>query len=460
MDENSDRLPETNQYPASTDGGRKRRLCSKRSLILLTAGALAAVAVGWRWWRVPGVSDKSSIRPPALSSSVVDDEPLRPQTHAQLAEEARQFAERLVESFPADPQAIEIKAQLLYTLGDFSAAGECWQRCLELDPRYAFAHSGLGVIAAKQADFETAAAHHRKALEFAPEGVEHALGLADALIKLNNADEAVAVIEDYLKHNDGTIAIHSLLGRAYLQTREHEKAKDAFREVLQRDPEDIAGQFGFASALARLGQRDEAEREMAKLRELRAKKKESSVARRESFNDLAASCRDMSVKYSWMGRVYLAHEKAPDAERLWLRAAKLDPNATECRMHLASLYQRTDRGRQALQMCRQLTEIAPQNPYFHRNLGTMCGNLNLFDDAETAFREAIRLAPQNAEGYSSLARLYLRSGRQLADAVGLARAAVGLVPSEPNYLLLRDACSSCGDRAGDKAAAIQKGMKH
>ena len=125
---------------------------------------------------------------------------------------------------------------------------------------------------------------------------------------------------------------------------------------------------------------------------------------------------------------------------------------------MASLYQQTNRGKEALRVCRQLTEIEPENPGYHINLGIMYGNLGRFLDAEETFREVIRLAPESPEGSVALARLYLRTGRKLAEATRLAQEAVRTSPNAPNYALLSQAHAANGHHA-EAISAIEKAIE-
>jgi tetratricopeptide (TPR) repeat protein len=432
-------------------------------LVLLTLAIVTLAFLSWR--RALSTADRSVIAPGPLPSTDAAQPPPPttppppraapgpppPKTAADLIEEAKRFADGVVESFPNDPDAIEVKARVRHYLGDSSTAVECWQRCLELNPDYAYAYHGLGLVAAKKADDEEAAALQRKAWTLAPGFADAAVALAEALMKLGKIEETIEVLEEHVRLDPASMLSHVVLGQAYMQAREHEKARDAFRAALELYPDVSNARYGLATALARLGQSEESKREMEKAKELRAEKK-IRAGMGSRFDDLEAMCVDFAVNYTSASRVYLAHREAAAAERLCRRAATLDPQNTQCRILLATLFQQTNRGEDALAMCRQLVEIQPESAAFYLNLGTMCGNLGRLDEAEKAFREVVRLAPNQSEGHAALARLYLRGTEKRAQAVELAQEALRTDPSAANHFLLAETHAGNGNRDAALAA--------
>lgn len=463
---------------------RARRRWPKVGLAVFVAG-LALGAAGFFGWRVlvdagrprhartappdvehnrRGASREPPASPPAASAPgatqllpIAPDLP-RPETAEALIEEAKRTVDRLVQSFPDDPDALEVKARVQFYVGSYTAAAECWERCLKREPRYAYAYHGLGLVVAKKADYEEAAIQQRRALALAPGFSDVAVELADALMKLDRLDEAIEVLEKHLEANSRSLPARVNLGHAYLQAREYEKARDAYLAALEIHGELPRAQFGLATALARMGRRDESRRAMARYRELEAKKIELRTDLRSRFDDLEAMCTDFAVRFTYAGRVCLAHGDLAQAEQLWRRAATLDPGGVPCRVQLASLYQQTDRGEEALRACRQLVEIEPASPAHRLHLGIVCANLQRFDEAEAAFQEVVRLASESPEGHAALAKLYLGTGRRLADAPRLARKALELQPNAPNYALLSQAHAARGDRA-EAVSAIERAIE-
>ena len=75
-----------------------------------------------------------------------------------------------------------------------------------------------------------------------------------------------------------------------------------------------------------------------------------------------------------------------------------------------------------------------------------------FEAAESGFRRAIEIGPEQAEGYLGLVKLYYSADREPAEAARLASRAVELEPSARNYVLLSVVLDRKGDLAGALAA--------
>ena len=387
------------------------------------------------------------------------DPPL-PATIAELDEEGRREADRLAEAFPESPDAWEVKARVYLLLTRYDAAADYWERCLELNPDYYYAYHGLGLVAANFNRHEEAAAMHRKALERAPEFSDAAHELADALINLGEVDEAVAVLEGHLEVRPDSAFTEVYLGQAYLAAQRFEEAVAAFRRGLEGVPNIPRAQFGLATALTRLGRREEAARAMQEYRRLREEDNRAFDEFREQVTGFEQKARDYATRFTYAGRVYLAYGQADEAERLFRRAAQLNPWNTESRILLAMLYQQTGRPEEALDVCRALVEIAPEEAAYHLNLGVMYGNLGRTAEAAAALREAIRLEPENPEGHVSLARLHLFGEKDHAQAEVHARRALELAPTARHHLLLGEILAAAGQRpaaleAVGKAAELE-----
>ena len=147
------------------------------------------------------------------------------------------------------------------------------------------------------------------------------------------------------------------------------------------------------------------------------------------------------------GKVYFAEGDARQAEEHWRRAVELVPYSLDPWMMLAWAFEQQGRNDDALGVLTDLAKANPESPVVYLRLGERAVGFQRFEVAEQAFRDAIRVAPRIAAGYVALARFYLQTGRNVAAATTLARQAVDLEPSAPNYCLLASAFLASGDRA-------------
>lgn len=370
-----------------------------------------------------------------------------------LKQEAFDVTRRLAATFPDDPATLVVTGNVHLMAGDSVEARRCWEEALRRNPRFACAYNCLALVATAEGDCAKAATLWRQALEIAPNMPDVRERLARVLIDLGKPQDAVAVLDQGPQKSTRKAESHFLLGQAYLELKDYEKARPCYEAAIQADPKHTRSYYGLATVVARVGQPEKAEACRKKFHELKTADLEAVRAiKDDASTDLAVMRRRMAEALVGAAAVYDAHGHLPKAEPLWRRAAALDPRNTESRLQLALVYQRTGKGPDSLHLYRQLLEIEPGNPLYHTYAGALCVQLGQLAAAEAAFENVVRLAPQRSWGYQGLAQIYLGTNRRLSEAKAHAETAVRLDPVAPNYDILGEVCRATGDRAGALAA--------
>jgi Tfp pilus assembly protein PilF len=101
---------------------------------------------------------------------------------------------------------------------------------------------------------------------------------------------------------------------------------------------------------------------------------------------------------------------------------------------------------------REAAAGAGSNSYYFMNLGNVLAKQNLFAEAVTAYRQAAKLDPQNADALNNLAWALGETGANLDEAAALCRRAIALSPSHRAYYL--DTLGGVLLRQGDRAGAV------
>jgi tetratricopeptide (TPR) repeat protein len=334
----------------------------------------------------PSAPPAEILREPAFSANA---------TVEDLNRETAQAAGRLAERFPNDPDALLVLARVQYAMGKKAEAVRTWEKCVRLTPDSVEAYDGMAHDAAERGDYETAAAFCRKTLSLAPRDPRVPALLADALVKLDRIEELVAELEGIAKGGSASVEVALALGQAQLRLRHYDKARLAFEVVIRADPANRSAHYALATVYAMLGQEGASQRHREEFGKLSATDIVSRRERISAHQDLP-SVREIAVQtYRGAGRVYARYGDTASAEAMWRCMALLDGKDVESRNQLASLYERTDRGEQALRMCEELRDIEPANPDHWLNVGLLSARLGRFDAAETAVQRAIQLDPQN-----------------------------------------------------------------
>ncbi|OHB65781.1 MAG: hypothetical protein A2V70_00755 [Planctomycetes bacterium RBG_13_63_9] len=371
-----------------------------------------------------------------------------------MRKEQLEVARRLVRDLPNSFDAMGLLGMVHNALGDYTQAAECWEKCLELDPRRADAYDSLATVAWRKGESEKAVALWRKALEVDPGAANVYEHFAGALLGQGRIDEVIAVLQKQIVLLPNAPSAHFMLGQAYLQSREYEKAKEQYLAAIAISPDVPPVYYGLSTACARLGQKEEARKYREKFKELKAEfwRSDAATRGRPIDPDYASTCKSVAKTCSDAAGIYQTRGYLWRAERLWRRAATLDADDTASREALVALYQHSGRNRESLQWCQQLRELDPDNASYWMSMGLLHVLLAQFEDAEQVFKRVVELAPEKSSGYQALALLYLKTGEKLPEARNHASRAVELEPSASNYATLSEACERTGDFAGALSA--------
>ena len=150
-------------------------------------------------------------------------------------------------------------------------------------------------------------------------------------------------------------------------------------------------------------------------------------------------------------RVYLRHGQADAALDHCRRVADLDGDHRESRELMCRILEQQHKPEAALSVRRELCRIAPEDPQNWLRTGLLHYKVGQVEEAERAFRQLVKLAPEQAEGYLTLAQILMEPDRDPSEAVQLARKGVELDPTAENYHIL----ATVYQRVGDVTAAQQ-----
>ncbi len=251
---------------------------------------------------------------------------------------------------------------------------------------------------------------------------------------------------------------HFMLGEQYQLLKEYEKAKQCYETVIEMQPNHLNAYHGLAMVCAMLGDKDKSKGYMETFRNLKEEEMKALKERDSTFDDLFSARRSAAATYKDIGHFYYRRGDARKAEELFQRAAILDAGQAECRVLLASLYERQGQPAKALQCYEELSQIKPDNVNCYKNIGMISFQLQRYDDAEKAFRKVIELEPNQSFGYRYLAFLYVSMNKMLSEARELAEKAVALEKTGDNFFVFSMACSMTGDQAG-AVRAIEQAME-
>ena len=382
----------------------------------------------------PGPSAQAAA-PPAPSPLDFMREGLaeRPTTVEALIAEVKMVADRLIERFPDQPDALEITGRLHFRLGDSKKASAAWERCLELNPNYGYAYHGLAMVADKKGEADQAAELFRQALIHNPERHETQIELAMVLIELDALDEAVALLERNVESDPRPYRGRVLLGTIYNQRREFEQAKEQFEAAIASHRTHANAHLGLARALNGLGEKERAQELKNKYTELLASERRLAEEQRVNFDDLETMCIDVAGTYFEAATICFAVGILTDAEVLSLRASILDPKNVKCRQALAYIYLQINQPAETIRVLEELAALEPQNVGYPVEIARLYVALGQMQPAEQTLRRICGVAPAS-------------------EVVNVAQAAAEQAGVAPQFVVLSIASELNDDREAARAA--------
>ncbi|MGH9338814.1 MAG: tetratricopeptide repeat protein [Acidobacteriota bacterium] len=297
-------------------------------------------------------------------------------------------------------------AQTLLATGNVKESRQAYQVLAERFPEAPEVHYGLGQAASAEGNSAGALEHYRKASQLDPEFGSAHYALALALRSLGGAEDAEKHMALYKKYR-GQVPAHDSfvaeLHRLRAGSREHleqglklqqegkiEEAVQAYKRVLEADPERVQAHINLLSA-------------------------------------------------------YLSWGKLEEAEKHYQEAVRINPNAAEAHYNYGLLLSRQGREADAAEAFRKALMINPHYAEAHNNLGHALFREKKWQEAEDHFRQAVESRPDYRIARYNLARLLLNRG-DLEGAIGHLLRIISVEDSQtPLYLyILADACARAG----------------
>jgi superkiller protein 3 len=337
---------------------------------------------------------------------------------------------------PDNPHALCLLGTVHQRFASEATAKQLWERALQLQPQFADAHLALGRQAISAGDFSEAELHLRAALLADPSWDQVPLPLAEVLQAHNKHRDVVELLEPFVERQPHVAEAWWRLGLAYAGLSEHSNARRCHLQAIAADPNSADAHYGAALAYSKCGQRDQAEQHFQRSRELRIHEIKAAEKSRMAITD-EDKVRNVTLRICLeAASVCAIYGLEHEAERHWRRAAKLDPKNIESRERLCEFLALKKRWEEAIPYGRELCGAEPEHSRHWLRLGILYGQRGEPDEAAAALQRAVALSPERAEAYAAWAEVEMFPGRNVQEAIALARKAVDKSPSPRHHYLL------------------------
>jgi tetratricopeptide (TPR) repeat protein len=283
-------------------------------------------------------------------------------------------------------------------------------RALEIDATMIEARRLLADVHAALGEHEYAVEEGRRYLKERPDAVKVRLRVAQSLVNLDRADEALKEIEAVEESKRDT-DVNYAIARIYLRKGRLPEARTYFEKALLGQPLN-------AEILGSLLTIDATEKRLP----------ESSARIKAAL----AEKPDDAGLHSLAGRLAVYENRNEDAEAAFKKALELDPNDMTSYRMLAQFYSRTGRTGETIATYEKALAIKDDQPQIHHFLGVLYEFGGEREQAIEHYEAAIRYEPNLGEAKNNLAYLFAEKSENLDRALDLAQEAKALMPDDPN----------------------------
>ncbi|MCW9034735.1 MAG: tetratricopeptide repeat protein [Rhodospirillales bacterium] len=155
---------------------------------------------------------------------------------AQLSK-AEAIYQQILVSQPDNPIALHLLGVTAHQNGNSAQAIDLITKALKINPRYAEAHSNLGLAHLSLGKPKEAAACFRKALSISPDTAESHSNLGNALLDMQEATRAIASYRKALAINPNFLEAHFNLGNAFKELGKLTDAATSYQRALAINPQ-------------------------------------------------------------------------------------------------------------------------------------------------------------------------------------------------------------------------------
>lgn len=342
-----------------------------------------------------------------------------------------------------NPEAIINEARNYYEQGNLKRSIDTYMEALFVDASNSIIYTEMGRLQVLTGDYESAETTLRNALLLNPDNPDTLAYLGWCLSLIGGKEiDAEALFLQLINSNPSHALAHAFYAQLLANQGDYEKAGTESREALDLAPFVLEVLWARAYVLEFTGNYEES---------------------LDMYNRAVQINPNIADLHLAVGRVYRAMELYDEAISAFVQANALNPADPIPDTYLTLVYITQGEYGKAVQSAKKAAEEDPGNPYRYANLGTAYYRGLEYFDAVDAFKIALRGAviddtivveglPLDYGTISTYYQLYMLSltySGQCAEAVQVAQALIGNLPTDENARFNAEyAIKYCEENAG------------
>ena len=290
------------------------------------------------------------------------------------------------------------------------------------------AHLHLGIVYKTQGELTAAENHLAQALTLLPETSEIHIHLGDVYVLQHRLNAAENAYRKSIRLNSEHTEAYYGLGRVSELQNHIQQAMEYYDAALARNQYLTQAHYRRALIYRQLGSSEEAAAAMAQFQHL--KTYEDTV---HQFREALYINPNLPMLYIKLGELHEAYDNLTAAARVYEIATQVPPSNLSAHIRLGQVYIKQRVFEKAALAYQKAAEISPNDSQIWLKLGAIYINQQQFEPAIAAFKQATVVDSTVAEAYNNLARVYAGLGKEIQQAIDLAKHAVALEPTARHY---------------------------
>jgi len=286
---------------------------------------------------------------------------------AELMPEAEMLLIRANQLFPASRDVHFHLAQLYLVSEKTRKALEVFEELSRMkaptgtDPKtdrlqQSVVYQKIGLIRARQSEFDEAMSAYKKALELTPDSVESRLGLGDVYVRQGRPDEALAEYSRGLAMAPQNVPANFRVADAHLRMGHWSEAGAAAAKVLALDPGHLRAHYVRATVLVQMGQKEDGDRAFEQYRKLEAEARAST----DRDRDIIVANRGAAKK--------LLEGHAEEAIEMFLKIIESYPDSPSPYLNLGTVQSKLGQHKAAVETFQKMISRGMDSFLVYRNL--------------------------------------------------------------------------------------------
>ena len=316
-------------------------------------------------------------------------------------------------------------------LNNLNEAVTAYQNALALNGEpevHGNTHLHLGIVYKAQGELTDAENHLRQALIRLPESAEAHIHLGDVHVLQHRLNAAENAYREGIRLNPNHTESYYGLGRVSELQNRLQQAMEYYDAALVRNQYFSQAHYRRALTYRRLGKSEEAAAAMAQFQHL--KTYEDTV---HQYREALYTNPNLPMLYIKLGELHEAYNNLTAAVRVYEVAAQVHPSHLSAYTHLGEVFIKQRAFEKAALAYLKASEITPDDSEIWLKLGVIYINQQQFEPAIAAFKQATVVDSTAAEAYNNLARVYAGLGKEMQQAIDLAKHAVSLAPTARHF---------------------------